>query len=97
MKETDDIDIDITIAGQPLELTVPFNTQNEVRAVEAHIASLYHKWRAQYPGKSSQEIMAMLAYQYASFYFSMREREDKANARASQILRQADGILGSLT
>lgn len=95
MKETDDIDIDINIAGQPLELTVPFNTQEKVRAVEAHIASLYKKWRGLYPRKSRQELMAMLAYQYASYYFSMKEREEDALAKAVKLVESTDKILHS--
>lgn len=95
MKETDDIDINIIIAGQPLELTVPFSSQEEVRAVEAHIASLYNKWRARYPRKSGSELLAMLAYQYASFYYSMKQREADALHEAKELLLKADRIIGS--
>lgn len=96
MKETDDIDINITIAGQPLELTVPFNTQEHVRAVEAHIATLYNKWHALYPRKSHQELLAMLAYQYASYYFSMREREDISRDKVRRLLDSTDKLLASI-
>lgn len=85
MKDTDPIDIKIKIATQQLTLRVPFNTQDNVRDAESHIASLYSTWRKQFPRKSEYELMAMLTYQYASFYLAMKERQDNAGQRLSGI------------
>ena len=85
MKNIDNIDIKINIATQQLKLRVPFDSQDEVRDVEAHIGALYTKWRAQFPHKSELELMAMLTYQYASFYFSMKKREENALAQADAL------------
>ncbi len=99
MKETDEIDIRINIAGQPLELTVPFSRQDSVREVEAHVESLLRRWKKDYPNKSEYELMAMLTYQYASYYFAMRERQqhtmsllEKLNLKLDSFINQDSGI-----
>ncbi len=93
MKDTDPIDIKIKIATQQLTLRVPFNTQDNVREAENHIASLYSTWHRQFPQKSEYELMAMLTYQYASFYLAMKERQDSAGIRLGNI---ADKLAATL-
>jgi hypothetical protein len=100
MKETDDIDISVNIAGQPLVVTVPFSRQDSVREVEAHIESLLRRWKKEYPNKSEYELMAMLTYQYASYYFAMRERQhntmgflEKLNSRLDVLLKDNDAAV----
>lgn len=85
MKNDDNIQMTINIAGERIPLTVPFSQQNHVRDTEKNIGDLYNKWRARFPRKTNQELLAMMAYQYASFYLSLSELYDKAAAEASEI------------
>jgi hypothetical protein len=93
MKETDDIDISVNIAGQPLVVTVPFSRQDSVREVEAHIESLLRRWKKEYPNKSEYELMAMLTYQYASYYFAMRERQQNTMGFLEKLNKRLDVFL----
>lgn len=93
MKETKTIDIRINILGQPLELTVDFDQQDHVREVEAHIAGLYRQWRSRYPRKSDSELFAMLTYQYASYFFAMKEREQRTVDRLEELDMRIAGVL----
>lgn len=83
MKKEDNIQITINIAGQRIPLTVGFDQQNLVRETERSVDDLYEKWRVKFPRKSMQELLAMIAYQYASFYLSLSRRIDDASREAS--------------
>ncbi len=85
MKKEDNIQITINIAGQRIPLTVAFDQQNIVRETERSVNDLYEKWRVKFPRKSMQELLAMIAYQYASFYLSLSRRLDDAVAEATAI------------
>lgn len=74
MKETDEIDIKIKIANEQLTLRNKISEQGFIRDVEANIEELYSTWRPRFPHLSDNRLLAMMVYQYASFYFSMRQR-----------------------
>lgn len=68
MDDSEKINMKINIGGQTVWLTVPFGKQNMVRDVEAEIGRLYASWRKIFPTKDNHELLAMIAYQYASHY-----------------------------
>ena len=68
MKETDEIDIKIKIANQELKLHQPVGSQEFIRDVEDKVEQLWNTWRARFPQLSENRILAMMVYQYASFY-----------------------------
>lgn len=70
----ENVKIEIIIAGEPIKLTVPFSRQESVRKCESEINALYSEWRARFPRKTPTELMAMIAYQYASFYRELTDR-----------------------
>lgn len=72
------VKLKIHIGPEWLNLTVDFDSQEEVRETESHIAALYDKWHREYPSKTPHELTAMLAYQYASYFLAMRRREAEA-------------------
>lgn len=85
MKNDDNIQMIINIAGERIALTVPFSQQNHVRDTERNIGELYNKWRAKFPRKTMTELLAMMTYQYASYYTSLSEIYDKATDSAVEI------------
>jgi len=95
MKDTDDVKMEINIAGEHLTITVPFSRQDFVRETEKNIAHLYNSWRRQFPMRTNAEVLAMVAYQYASYYRDLLAREDEASTLAAELLDTADGILGN--
>lgn len=83
----------IEIGGQLLMLTVPFNRQNAVRDTEKAVASLLASWKKRFPDKNDRELLAMLAYQYASFYFDLREGLEKDSMLADDCLARIDSYI----
>lgn len=95
MKNDENIQMMINIAGERIPLTVPFSQQNQVRETEKNIGELYNKWRSRFPRKSNQELLAMMTYQYASFYLSLSELYAKACTDITEIGDLLDKALES--
>lgn len=89
------VKIEINIAGEPLVLSVPYSKQGSVRKCERDINALYSDWRIRFPRKTPSELLAMLAYQYASFYLELNDRMqaltqslEAASSRLSDIITE---------
>lgn len=91
MNDSEKIKMYLNIGDQRISLTVPFARQEFVRDVEADVDRLYARWRKTFPAKTDREILAMVAYQYASFYGELKERYEAALAKAEECLRNIDG------
>lgn len=94
MKETDEIDIKIKIANQQVTLHQPLNNQEFIRDVEGRIEDLWSTWRARFPNLSESKLLAMMVYQYASFYFQMRHKYDDAGESVRATSRVLEEALG---
>lgn len=94
MKETDEIDIKIKIANQQVTLHQPLNNQEFIRDVEGRIEDLWSTWRARFPNLSESKLLAMMVYQYASFYFQMRHKYDTAGESVRATSRVLEEALG---
>lgn len=86
MEESEKIKMYLNIGDQRITLTAPFDRQDFVRHTEREVDSLYRKWRKAFPAKSERELLAMVAYQYASFYGELLERYESASAKADECL-----------
>ena len=75
----------INIAGQQLLLTVPFSDQDYTRETEKNLNSLYETWCKRFPDKSETELLAMIAFQYASHYDALTRTYIEADTKASKI------------
>lgn len=91
----DNVQIEIIIAGEPIRLTVPFSRQDSVRKCEKDINALYSDWRAKFPRKTQSELMAMIAYQYASFFQELSERYAALTASLQLTTESLDDLLSS--
>ncbi len=94
MKDTENVKMEINIAGEHLTLSVPFSRQDLVRDTEKNITHLYDSWRRKFPTRTNTEVLAMITYQYASYYIDAMRRERDASAAADELLQTADNILG---
>ena len=77
MQETDKIKMRVKIAGLSIPLTVAFKDQDHVRETETRIAELFDNWRRMFPAKSTEELLAMMTYQYASYYLALTRSRDR--------------------
>lgn len=85
----------VTIAEVPITLTVPFNDQDNVRETEKAISDLYNNWRLRFPNKSQEALLAMIAYQYASYYQALSANNAALGARIRQTLATVEEALDS--
>lgn len=93
MKETDEIDIKIKIANQELKLHQPVGSQEFIRDVEDKVEQLWNTWRVRFPQLSENRILAMMVYQYASFYMQQSKRNAAAEKTVRALSEQLRGAL----
>lgn len=94
MTESDKVKMTINIGGEYLKLTVPFKSQNRVRDAEASVKKLYDNWRKKFPNSSSQELLAMMAYQFAYFYQELMEMHGNATESLDYSLKKLESLIG---
>lgn len=64
----------VNVAGEIISLTVGFDEQDFVRDTESRIAELFDTWQKRFPTKPVKELLAMMTYQYASYYMALSHR-----------------------
>ena len=83
MKDTDKIKMRIKIAGMSIPLNVAFSEQDHVRETE----------RRMFPSKSEQELLAMMTYQYASYYLALSANREEISDTLLDFERKVDDII----
>ena len=85
-EKTNNINIEVNIAGVHFMRTVPFQDQELTRSVEAKINSLYAQWRHSFPERSDEMLLAMMVYNYASQYYQLAREYVKSSREARECL-----------
>jgi hypothetical protein len=93
MKDTDKIKMRIKIAGMSIPLNVAFSEQDHVRETERRVAELFDNWRRMFPSKSEQELLAMMTYQYASYYLALSANREEISDTLLDFERKVDDII----
>lgn len=93
MKDTDKVKMRIKIAGMSIPLTVDFSEQDHVRETERRVAELFDNWRRMFPSRSEQELLAMMTYQYASYYLALSKNREEIADRLSEFEKAVDDII----
>lgn len=86
--------IEVNIAGERFSLNVPLSKQDFVRKTEAEMEFCLKEFRRRYPGKGQKELLAMLAYHYASNYYAFTEQQEREIEEAEELLREAERLCG---
>lgn len=94
MTDKDSVRIRIDIAGEQILLTVPFSRQDAVRDAEREVNDLYWLWRSRFPEKSDMELLAMLAFHFASHYADLRDMLNDTLDRMDSLARSLDRMNG---
>ncbi len=87
------VKLSIRIGNETLPLRVNFDRQEFVRDVEDDLNLHYRKWRHDFPNKGEEELLAMLAYHYATLYFDMQSRYQRDLKLADECVRKIDDAL----
>lgn len=91
--DQDKIKMKLNIAGESFLLTVPFDEQELIRETETNVNLLFKTWRGRFPEKSDRELLAMIAFQYASHYDIMRNEQKKIVQEVENIEQELDRYL----
>ncbi|MDE6010920.1 MAG: cell division protein ZapA [Muribaculaceae bacterium] len=91
--DKDIVKIEINIAGEFIVLSIPFDRQDNVRRCEKALNERYSIWRQKFPRKTPSELIAMLAYQYASFFYELTDRYDALTSSLRGISSDLDRLL----
>lgn len=91
MKDQEKINIDINIGGEPIKLTVPFDKQDFTRDVESEVNNLFNTWRRRFPNRTEKGLMAMMLYQYASYYKELTDKYQAGILKAEECLARLGG------
>lgn len=87
MNDSDKIKMFLNIGDQQISYNSPYDRQEFVRDVERRFESLYRKWRLSFPSRTDHEILAMVAFQFASYFYELKEREANAAETAKSCLQ----------
>lgn len=63
------------------------------RIAETNVNELYSRWRARYTDKTSKEVLAMVAFQFAKLYFAARTANESVKALVDQLNQELDHLL----
>ncbi|WP_303668523.1 cell division protein ZapA [uncultured Duncaniella sp.] len=90
----DEFVINIKIAdAPPISIKIHRQEEAQVRAVEYNINKLWSSWRERYRDKSSEEVLAMVTFQFAKKFFALAEVEPKLNDALREFEDNLDRIL----
>lgn len=95
MKDTEKIRMRVNIAGENISLAVFFDEQDFVRDTEKRINELFDNWRERFPSKSSKELLAMMTYQYASYYQAINQRHNEMLKELSECNARLDKAIAA--
>lgn len=88
MKEEQNITIKIA-SRPPIAMTIDRNDEAVIRQAERAVNELWQIWSRRYSSRSAEDVMAMVAFQFARLYYG----DAAATADAEQALQQLDSEL----
>lgn len=91
---SEDIKMEVNIAGERISLSVPFSRQEAVRKTEAELGMLYRSFGEVFPKKSPKELLAMVAYRFASSYYELLEKREADREEIQALLDHAEKLCG---
>lgn len=89
--------IEVNIGGIWLSMTTSLSKQDAVRETESEIAVLLKRYRASFPNKTLPELLAMVAYEFASGYIALKKQIGQDTAEAEDLLEDISRLSGKRT
>lgn len=96
MSDAGKVKMKIKVADETIPLTVQFDEQNDVRDTEVKINLLYAQWHQKFPHKTTKELLAMMTYQYASYYMAYARRHSSVVDMLKDFESKIDDIINSV-
>lgn len=74
-------------------MNIPADTEEIVRRAEYNANKVWSKWRNEFPNRSSKEILAMIAFQFAKSYYQLLEQVDRQQSLLKDFEEELDRLL----
>lgn len=87
--------MEVIVGSQRVKLNVDFERQDFVRDTEDEIYRVFSTLRKRFPRKDERELLAMIVYQFASYYRGILDERDEALRLARECEERLDGIADS--
>lgn len=87
--------IALNIGGEHFSLDIPFSQQDFVRKIEAEMRFKLQEYREKFPSRGQKEHLVMMAYHFATSYFSLQRQHEEEIAEAEDLLREATRLCGA--
>ena len=85
--------ITIRVAHHSFDLDIPRGQEESVRAAERNLNKLWAKWCGDFHDQQPQTVLAMVAFQYARYYYNLAESVEANSAAIEQFEKHLDKIL----
>lgn len=90
----DNLNITIRIADvPPISMTIRRDAEERVREAERSVNRVWKTWRAEFDQKSSKEVLAMVAVQFARLYFELQHATAENRRSLEAFEAQLDDFL----
>lgn len=90
----DNLNITIKIADvAPLPMTVRRENEAVIREAERAVNRVWKTWRKEFDTKSSKEVLAMVAWQFARLYFELSHSVDEQQKFLTEFEAELDSLL----
>lgn len=90
----DKLNITIRIAGQkPIALKINRADEERVRNAEYQLNRLWGRWCEKFPDKTSTEVLAMAAYQFAELFYAAEQTAKEAQTLLDDFETSLDGMI----
>lgn len=86
--------ITIKIANQPpIGLDIPRDREEMAHRVERSVNKVWARWCQDFRDRAPEEILAMVAYQYAKLYYELQEQVDSSHSTLAAFEQELDRLL----
>ena len=85
--------ISIIIAGQSFVLDIPRDQEAIVKKAERNFNKVWAKWCEDFKSRSPEEVLAMVAFQYARYYYTIAQNVETNEKAIKDFERKLDDIL----
>lgn len=83
----------IQIAGQTFRIAESKESVGTLRKIEANVNKMWAKWCDDFRNQSQQEVLAMVAFQYARHYYKLKNTIDANEEAIMDFENKLDEIL----
>lgn len=77
----------------PIGMTIAPETEETVRKAERKVNSVWNAWRQDFDNKTSKEVLAMVAFQFAKLYYLQQNTHEQGRRDLEEFEKELDRLL----